>query len=172
MKQVAFLAHVVSKGGISVDPSMVQDVLSWNAPMSVSDIQSFLGLAGYYRRFIEGFSKISMPMTELLEKDKKFKWTICLWSYFPGVEEATDNRSNISDARYEEVIFYLLWCIWSRTRMCTHARLSRGSVCFMTVEKAWSALSDPWFGVSCCSSHSQDLEALYYGKEVWAIYGS
>jgi hypothetical protein len=78
MKQVAFLAHVVSKGGISVDPSMVQDVLSWNAPMSVSDIQSFLGLAGYYRRFIEGFSKISMPMTELLEKDKKFKWTICL----------------------------------------------------------------------------------------------
>jgi hypothetical protein len=78
MKQVAFLAHVVSKGGISVDPSMVQDVLSWNAPMSVSDIQSFLGLAGYYRRFIEGFSKIRMPMTELLEKDKKFKWTICL----------------------------------------------------------------------------------------------
>jgi hypothetical protein len=58
-----------------VDPSMVQDVLSWNAPMGVDDIQSFLGLAGYYRRFIEGFSKISKPMTELLEKDKKFEWT-------------------------------------------------------------------------------------------------
>jgi hypothetical protein len=55
MKQVAFLGHLISKGGISVDPSMVQYVLSWNAPMSVSDIQSFLGLAGYYRRFIEGF---------------------------------------------------------------------------------------------------------------------
>jgi hypothetical protein len=72
MKQVAFLGHVISKGGISVDQSKVQDVLSWNAPTSVSDIQSFLGLAGYYRRFIEGFSKISKPMTELLEKDKKF----------------------------------------------------------------------------------------------------
>jgi hypothetical protein len=48
MKQVAFLGHVISKGGISVDPSKVQDVLSWNAPMSVSGIQSFLGLAGYY----------------------------------------------------------------------------------------------------------------------------
>jgi hypothetical protein len=48
MKQVAFLGHVISKGGISVDPSNVQDVLSWNVPMSVSDIQSFLGLAGYY----------------------------------------------------------------------------------------------------------------------------
>jgi hypothetical protein len=45
----------MSKGGISVDPSKIQDVLSWNAPMSVSDIQSFLGLASYYRRFIEGF---------------------------------------------------------------------------------------------------------------------
>jgi hypothetical protein len=75
LKQVAFLGHVVSKGGISVDPSKVQDVLSWNAPTSVGDTLSFLGLAGYYRRFIKGFSKISKPMTELLEKDKKFKWT-------------------------------------------------------------------------------------------------
>jgi hypothetical protein len=55
LKQVAFLGHVISKGGIFVDPSKVQVVLSWNAPKSVSDIQSFPGLAGYYRRFIEGF---------------------------------------------------------------------------------------------------------------------
>jgi hypothetical protein len=57
MKQVAFLGHIISKGGISVDPSKVQDVLSWNAPTSVGDIQSFLGLAGYSRRIIEGFFK-------------------------------------------------------------------------------------------------------------------
>jgi hypothetical protein len=75
LKQVAFLEHVISKGGIYVDLSKVQDVLSWKAPMSVSDIRSFLGLAGYYRRFIEGFLKISKPMTKLLEKDKKFKWS-------------------------------------------------------------------------------------------------
>jgi hypothetical protein len=75
MKQVAFLGHVISKGGISVDPSKVQDVLSWNAPTSVGDIQSFPGIAGYFQRFIEGFLKISKPMTELLEKDKKFEWT-------------------------------------------------------------------------------------------------
>jgi hypothetical protein len=49
--------------------------LSWNAPTSVGDIRSFLGLAGYYQRFIEVFPKISKPMTELLEKDKKFEWT-------------------------------------------------------------------------------------------------
>jgi hypothetical protein len=75
MKQVAFLGHIISNGGISVDPSKVQDVLSWNAPISVGDIQSFLGLAGYYQRFIKGFSMISKLMIELLKKDKKFEWT-------------------------------------------------------------------------------------------------
>jgi hypothetical protein len=67
------LGHVISKGGISVDPSKIQDVLSWNAPASDDDIRSLLGLVGYYRKFIEGFSKITKPMTELLGKDKKFQ---------------------------------------------------------------------------------------------------
>jgi ribonuclease HI len=58
-----------------LDPSKVKNVLSWNTLQNVSDIQSFLGLAGYYRRFIEGFSKIAKPMTELLEKGKTFEWT-------------------------------------------------------------------------------------------------
>jgi hypothetical protein len=68
------LGHIISRGGIFVDPSKIRDVLSWNVPMSVSDIQSFLRLAGYYWRFIEGFSTITKPMIELLKKDKKFKW--------------------------------------------------------------------------------------------------
>jgi hypothetical protein len=75
LKQVAFLGHVISKGGISVHPSKVQDVLSWKVTTSVGDIWSFLELARYYQRFIDGFSKISKPMTELLKKDKMFEWT-------------------------------------------------------------------------------------------------
>jgi hypothetical protein len=75
LKEVSFLGHIISEGGISVDPSKVKDVLSWNTPQNVSDIRSFLGLAGYYKRFIEGFSKISKPMTELLAKGKTFEWT-------------------------------------------------------------------------------------------------
>jgi hypothetical protein len=63
LKEVSFLGHIISKRGISVDPSKVKDVLSWNTPQNVLDIRNFLGLAGYYRRFIEGFSKISKPMT-------------------------------------------------------------------------------------------------------------
>jgi hypothetical protein len=87
MMQVAFLGHIISKRGIYVDPSKVQDVLSWNAPKSVSDIQSFLGLAGYYQRFVEGFLKISKPMTELLEKDKKFEWTLACEASFQELKK-------------------------------------------------------------------------------------
>jgi hypothetical protein len=58
-----------------MDPSKIRDVLSWNTVASVANIQSFLGLAGYYRRFIKGFLKITKSMIELLRKDKKFMWT-------------------------------------------------------------------------------------------------
>jgi hypothetical protein len=87
LKQVAFLSYIISKGGISVDPSKVQDVLGWNAPTSVSDIQSFLGLDRYYQRFIKGFSKISTPLIELLEKDKKFKWTLACKASFQELKK-------------------------------------------------------------------------------------
>jgi hypothetical protein len=74
LKEVSFLGHIITDGGIAVDPSKVQDVLNWNPPKNVLKIRSFLGLAGYYRRFIEGFSKIVKPLTSLLEKGKEFKW--------------------------------------------------------------------------------------------------
>jgi hypothetical protein len=75
LKEVSFLGHIISEGGISIDPSKVKDVLSWNTPQNVLNIRSFLDLVGYYRRFIEGFSNIFKPMTELLEKSKTFEWT-------------------------------------------------------------------------------------------------
>ena len=75
MKEVGFLGHVISGEGIAVDPTKVVTVTKWVAPTSVGEIRSFLGLAGYYRRFIENFSKIAKPMMELLKKDTKFNWT-------------------------------------------------------------------------------------------------
>ena len=65
LKKVPFLGHVLSENGISVDPSKVQEVMDWKAPTSVHEVQSFLGLAGYYRRFIPDFSKISKPMMRM-----------------------------------------------------------------------------------------------------------
>ena len=66
LKKLPFLGHVLSEEGISVDPAKVQEVLDWKVPTSVHEVRSFLGLAGYFRRFISVFSKISKPMTRLL----------------------------------------------------------------------------------------------------------
>ncbi|XP_072066901.1 uncharacterized mitochondrial protein AtMg00860-like [Arachis hypogaea] len=75
-EEVKFLGHVVSKGGIAVDPSSkVEAVMEWKRPMTMTEVRSFLGLAGYYRRFIEGFSRITLPMTKLTRKEVPFVWT-------------------------------------------------------------------------------------------------
>jgi hypothetical protein len=75
IKEVPFLGHVVSPEGITVDPSKVKEVLDWKPLTSVSEVRSFLGLAGYYRQFISHFSKITKPITELLKKGNKYVWS-------------------------------------------------------------------------------------------------
>jgi hypothetical protein len=72
---VKILGHTISKDGISVDPSKVQEVMDWKPPESVHQIRSFLGLDGYYHRFIPDFSRIAKAMTELLKKGVKYVWS-------------------------------------------------------------------------------------------------
>ncbi|GJR13794.1 putative reverse transcriptase domain-containing protein [Tanacetum coccineum] len=74
LKEVQFLGHVVNRDGIHVDPSKVESVKNWKTPESSTEIRSFLGLAGYYRRFIENFSKIAKPLTLLTQKNKAYVW--------------------------------------------------------------------------------------------------
>ncbi|WVZ87921.1 hypothetical protein U9M48_034495 [Paspalum notatum var. saurae] len=69
LKEVSFLGHILSEKGVAVDPSKVKDVLNWKQPETVTEIQSFLGLVGYYRRFIKDFSKTAKPMTSLTKKE-------------------------------------------------------------------------------------------------------
>jgi hypothetical protein len=75
LKEVGFLGHVLSARGVSVDPKKIQSVMDWEAPTTQTEVRGFLGLAGYYRKFVERFSSIARPMTQLLKKDKKFEWT-------------------------------------------------------------------------------------------------
>nr|AAX96686.1 retrotransposon protein, putative, Ty3-gypsy sub-class [Oryza sativa Japonica Group]ABA92529.1 retrotransposon protein, putative, Ty3-gypsy subclass [Oryza sativa Japonica Group] len=70
-----FLGHIVNAQGVAVDPANVESVTKWTPPRTVIQVRSFLGLAGYYRRFIENFSKIAKPMTQLLKKEEKFIWS-------------------------------------------------------------------------------------------------
>ncbi|KAL0537684.1 hypothetical protein IC582_026668 [Cucumis melo] len=75
LKQVSFLGHVVSKTGVSVDPAKIEVVTSWTRPSTVSEVCSFLGLACYYRRFVENFSRIATPLTQLTRKGAPFVWS-------------------------------------------------------------------------------------------------
>jgi len=75
LEKVKFLGHVISKANIVVDPSKVEAVVAWERPKTATEIRSFVGLAGYYRRFIEGFAKIVSPLTQLTEKNQIFTWT-------------------------------------------------------------------------------------------------
>ena len=73
LDKVDFLGHVISTEGISVDPQKIEAIVNWKPPMNVSEVRSFLGLEGYYRKFVEGFSKIATPLNNLLKKDQKFE---------------------------------------------------------------------------------------------------
>ena len=73
LTEVRFLGHLVSASGVLVDPEKVEAVMSWERRKSVFEIRSFLGLAGYYRRFIEDFSRLAAPMTRLTRKEVKYE---------------------------------------------------------------------------------------------------
>lgn len=82
LQEVSFLGHVISNGGIVVDPSKVDAVLKWEPPKSVTEIRSFLGLTGYYRKFIEGFAKLALPLTQFTRQGQAFVWdTTCEESF-------------------------------------------------------------------------------------------
>ena len=75
LEKVAFLGHVISREGIVVDPAKVEAVTEWKRPETLTEIRSFLGLAGYYRRFIKDFSKLASPLTDLTKKNCQFLWS-------------------------------------------------------------------------------------------------
>nr|GEU39818.1 reverse transcriptase domain-containing protein [Tanacetum cinerariifolium] len=74
LDSVQFMVHVIDRSGVHVDPAKIKTIKSWAAPTTPTEVRKFLGLAGYYRRFIEGFSLISKPLTKLTQKKKKYEW--------------------------------------------------------------------------------------------------
>jgi hypothetical protein len=87
ISEVLFLGHIINRYGLVVDPKKVAAILDWKALEDVRGIKSFIGMAVYYRRFIEGFSKIARPMTALLAKKVEFKWTPACQKSFETLKE-------------------------------------------------------------------------------------
>ena len=74
-RKIGFLGHVVSEEGVAVDSEKITAISEWPTPKNATEIRSFLGLAGYYRKYVKGFSSIAKPMTQLTGKDTQFVWT-------------------------------------------------------------------------------------------------
>ncbi|KAL0558781.1 hypothetical protein IC582_003363 [Cucumis melo] len=87
LNKVSFLGHVVSKAGVSVDPAKIEAVTGWTRPSTVSEVRSFLGLAGYYRRFVENFSRIATPLTQLTRKGAPFVWSKACEDSFQNLKQ-------------------------------------------------------------------------------------
>ncbi|KAA0061204.1 reverse transcriptase [Cucumis melo var. makuwa] len=87
LKQVSFLGHLVSKAGVSVDPAKIEAVTSWTRTSTVSEVRSFLGLAGYYRRFVENFYRIATPLTQLTRKGAPFVWSKAYEDSFQNLKQ-------------------------------------------------------------------------------------
>jgi hypothetical protein len=107
------LGHVLTPEGVSVDPSKVQDVLSWKSPTSVHQIWQFLGLAGYYRCFIPDLSKIAHPMTKLLQKDAKFIWSLTCEEAFQALKKFLTSAPVLAQPDIEKP--FDIYCDASRT---------------------------------------------------------
>jgi len=75
LRKIAFLGHIVSNEGVSMDPQKIEAVMNWPIPKNLTEVRSFMGLARYYRRFVQNFSKIATPLTNLTRKVTKYEWT-------------------------------------------------------------------------------------------------
>nr|ABA98065.2 retrotransposon protein, putative, Ty3-gypsy subclass [Oryza sativa Japonica Group] len=160
LDRVAFLGHVISSNGVKVDPSKVEAVLAWNPPKNVSEIRSFLGLAGYYRRFIEGFSKLARPMTELLKKEKKFQWSAACEDSFQEMKKrlTTAPVLTLPDIRKDFEIF----CDASRQGLGCVLMQERKVVAYASRQLRPHEVNYP--------THDLELAAVVHALKIWRHY--
>eukprot|EP00253_Pinus_taeda_P031671 PITA_31671 len=105
-EEIQYLGHVITKEGIVVDPEKIKAIMDWPVPKDVADVRSFMGLAGYYRRFVEGFSKVAFPITSLQKKGKSFHWTSSCQKSFEQLKHllTTAPILNIADPNKDYVV--------------------------------------------------------------------
>jgi hypothetical protein len=122
LREIKFLGHTISQDGIAVDLEKVQEVTDWKPPTTVRQIRSFLGLAGYYRRFIPDFSRIAKPMTELLKKGVKFDWDQKCEDAFHALRRHLTTAPMLAQPDNTKSFDVYLRCFGHWTRLCFDAR--------------------------------------------------
>ncbi|GAU10407.1 hypothetical protein TSUD_417730 [Trifolium subterraneum] len=164
LEEVSFLGHVISSGGIAVDPAKVDAVMKWGTPESVSEIRSFLGLAGYYRRFIEGFSKMALPLTLLTRKDQAFVWDEKCEKSFQELKEklTTVPVLILPDAKELFVVY------------CDASKLGLGGVLMQKGKVVAYASRQLKVHERNYPTHDLELAAVVFALKVWRhyLYGS
>ena len=107
LREVSFLGHLVSKEGILVDPKKIEVIIKWKPPRNVMEVRSFLGLAGYYKRFVKGFLMTVGPMTRLLQMNMRFEWSEKCQASFEKLKAFLNKASVLTQLTYgkEYVIF-------------------------------------------------------------------
>ncbi|GAU51960.1 hypothetical protein TSUD_417460 [Trifolium subterraneum] len=164
LEEVSFLGHVISSGGIAVDPAKVDAVTKWGTPESVSEIRSFLGLAGYYRRFIEGFSKMALPLTLLTRKDQAFVWDEKCEKSFQELKEklTTAPVLILPDAKESFVVY------------CDASKLGLGGVLMQKGKVVAYASRQLKVHERNYPTHDLELAAVVFALKVWRhyLYGS
>jgi hypothetical protein len=151
---------VLTAEGVAVDPGKDEALSSWKQPTSVSKIWSFLGLAGYYRRFIPEFSKLARPMTELLKKDKKFAWSEACERSFRGLKERLTTTP----------VLVLLDIHKSFTIYCDASRQGLGCVIMQEGRVVAYASQQLWPHEKNYPTHDLELAAVVHALKIWRHY--
>ena len=164
------MGHTISQAGIAVDPNKVQEVTNWKPPTTVRQIRSFLGLAGYYRRFILDFSRIAKPMTELLKKGAKFDWGQKCEDAFHTLRLHLTTTPVL--AQPENSKPFDVYCDASGTRlgcvlMQDNQVITYASRALRPLEKNYPTHD---LGVSSCGSCIKDVEALFDGNSLQHLH--
>jgi hypothetical protein len=165
-KKIHYLGHIISEQGIAVDPEKFEAIREWPTPRYVSDVRYFMGLAGYYKRFIVGFSKIAHPITSLQNKENKFEWTLKCDKNFNLLKELLTSAPMLKITDPNEI------CV-----VCTDAckeglggvLTQNGHVIGYESRKLKEhernyATHD--LELCCHCSHLEDVEALSHGEEI------
>ena len=129
------MGHIISDEGIYVDPKNIEAIMNWPTPRNVTDVRSFMGLVGYYRRFLEGFSKVAHSITSLQRKGIKFVWTPRC-EELPSVEESSHKCTNFENCRPRKILCGVYRCMQSRAWSISYVRQSRGMLCVKKFEGA------------------------------------